>query len=153
MKTGMILAMMLLVGSVAFGLADKMSGPGFFTTVQVQSAALSLKSVDAFVDGDNVFFSIDYSSTHNYDVSFFDPPDKQRINFSTPKAITAGEGTLAFQIPLEKLTKVSGITVMIDPRNTAQFVYFAINGGISGLAHKEAPDEIKKIAVVYTGTK
>ncbi len=153
MRIAAFFAILFSLGSIAFGLNDKMSGPGFFTTVQVQAPTLTLKGVDAFVDGTDVFFVLGYTSARAYDTSFFDPPDRKYLSLSAPKAIQAGDGTLVFQVPLARMAKVTGVTVMIDPRVSGQFVYFAINEGVSGLARKEAPDDIRKNAIVYKEPK
>lgn len=132
--------------------SDRISGTGFFTTVQVNANLFTLKSADAFLDGDIVFFVVDYASSREYDVAFFDPPKKKVVSLSEHGAVRIGEGSLVFSIPAERVSRAPGFTVLIDPRTATQFVYFAVPGGARGLDQKQASEEQRASAIAFSQT-
>jgi hypothetical protein len=146
-----ILSFGLVLSLAAFaGQGGPLSGKGFFTTVQLGSDFISIHSVDAFTDGATVFFVLNYSSKRGCDAAFFDPPEKKVVKIAAASAIHEGDGSLVFSLPVAKAERAPGFTIMIDPQHPSQFVYFAITGGVDGLAHKEASEDIKGAAISLT---
>jgi hypothetical protein len=138
----------ILGAALAFaGQPGRIAGEGFFTTVQLRDGTLSLLSADVFLDGDTAFFTMDYSSSQDFPVSFFDPPDKRAVRLTVDSAIHAGDGTLAFAVPASILSRARGFTILIGSAASTRFVYFGITSGAEGLARKAASPELRSAAI------
>jgi hypothetical protein len=130
---------------------SRVQGKGYYSIVNLPDE-LVITRVDAFVDGLTAFFEIDYRSALNYDVEFFDPPERKALSISVAKGIRAGSGVLAFSMPADKAPPARGFTVMLDPPSSYCFVYFALTDGFSGLARKVASDAVKASAGSSVGS-
>lgn len=140
----------LFAVTAASARSDKLSGPGFFITLGVSQSVFALRSADAFVDGQDVFFVLQYTAQRDWTAAFFDPPARKNVNISAPAGIQSGDNTLVFSVPAEKVAKAPGFTLLIGPTAARQFVYFGVKGGVAGLARKEAPEDIRNSAIMIS---